>query len=601
MGIIIKYQLDFPEVELKVSNDLFSGDFILDADIKVSMNRGTTGGKFEIKLYDLPIKEANKIKEKVGTPSEDNQSSNPLAQVSNLVSSQQSSTLAQVTIKLGYFDDSFKFNDSNKVMEGIVQEVQTEVQGDKLLTTLKGVEVGAYALTNTSWPIKDKNLKGKMKIEEIAKAIISGAKIGKKDIKLEFHGNNIDFSLNNPTFRAEELMSCLDALAQQIDAEFFVLDKSVWLGKPIQNDVIPSLKFDPDVNLATFSVVTKDAKNKRFKDPKSDLLAPIKVEKVEGFRFVITGNPQLRPGQKVSAVIDKSAVNVGLPISLPAGISAEDAFSKIEFRVHSLIHNFSTSTGYTCEGSAIIACTGKDCRSREATFAQPNAEGVAEKITKRAESEQRNRPQIEVGTVQAYTPGNSSTEKQHLSNLYFGQRFEETETQPSIHIGVDSFEQQLFREKPIASPFAWHKCGLVTPIYPGMKALLSHNLGLQDDVIISGFIWSKEPAIAPPKNKEGDWWLCLPIAPDNPPKDNTKAANDLTANNGKRVIEVKGLKITIGEGKLREIGDRPTEGKDDEFLIEHSSGSKILIKDGTIEMTSGGVTLKIGKSSVEIS
>src|SRR5262249_27478256 len=186
---------------------------------------------------------------------------------------------------------------------------------------------------------------------------------------------------------------------------------------------------------------------------------------------------------------------------------------------------------------------------------------------------------------------------------------------------------QLFLNKPIVSPFAWNKCGLVVPVYPGMKALLSHNVGLGDDALLTGFLWSETPSIEPPQNKAGDWWLCLPIdfnPAHAPPDDNTNAVNDLTANNGKRVVEVKGLKITVRSDKLSKVGQRPTEGADDEFVIEHrkalikiaadgaieiladaqnGKGKIAIASSGDIEMTanaSGGVKLKLGASAVEI-
>jgi hypothetical protein len=160
-----------------------------------------------------------------------------------------------------------------------------------------------------------------------------------------------------------------------------------------------------------------------------------------------------------------------------------------------------------------------------------------------------------------------------------------------------------------------------------MKALLSHNLNLPDDALVTGFLWSEKPALEPPKNKTGDWWLCLPIDFDtsSPPSDSTKAANDLIANNGKRAIELKGLKITIGTAKLGNVGVRPMEGADDEFLIEHKKARIHIAADGSIEIladseggrgkitiasagdiemtanTNGGVKFKITQSGIEIS
>jgi hypothetical protein len=201
---------------------------------------------------------------------------------------------------------------------------------------------------------------------------------------------------------------------------------------------------------------------------------------------------------------------------------------------------------------------------------------------------------LEIGKVKSYAAGEASGNEKHLGTLYFGQNFERNETQPSVNVAVESNEQRLFRNKPLVSPFAWHKCGLVVPVYEGMKAHLSHNLGLQDDVLIDGFIWSETPVIEPPKNKAGDWWLCLPIDFNtaNPPSDSTKAVNDLIANNGKRLIQLKGLKITIGASTLPSVGDRPEEGADDEFLIEHKSGTTLKIaEDGKVTIEAENIEI----------
>ena len=230
---------------------------------------------------------------------------------------------------------------------------------------------------------------------------------------------------------------------------------------------------------------------------------------------------------------------------------------------------------------------------------------------------------IEIGKVKEYSAPADGEDK-HLATLYYGQHFDPSETQPSIHVGVETGDDQVYDKKPIVSPFAWHKCGLVVPVYKDMKAVITHNRGLGDDGMVTGFIWSDKsagdpppdaadksaskgpvipdtPAIEPPASKVGDWWLCLPVDYDGtaPPSDTTKAANDITANNGKRVIEAKGLKITIGADKLGNVGVRPTEGDDNVFLIEHKSGTSFLIADdGTLTITASKVSIK-GDLTVE--
>ena len=48
--------------------------------------------------------------------------------------------------------------------------------------------------------------------------------------------------------------------------------------------------------------------------------------------------------------------------------------------------------------------------------------------------------------------------------------------------------------------------------------------------------------------QDGDWWLCLPTeVRGTPPLPSGKGVNDLTANDGRRVIEAVGLKIVVGK------------------------------------------------------
>jgi hypothetical protein len=250
--------------------------------------------------------------------------------------------------------------------------------------------------------------------------------------------------------------------------------------------------------------------------------------------------------------------------------------------------------GYRCTGKAVKTSTDDNCRRQQDALGWDNPDGFVQGLSQRAKDERRRNPAIEVGTVKQYNPGDAGGAP-HRSTLYFGQRFASTETQPSVRAQVEKNDNQLLRNKPVVSPFAWHKCGLVVPVYPGMKALLSHNLSLPNDALVTGFLWSEKPALEPPKSKEGDWWLCLPIDfdPSSPPSDGTKAVNDLIANNGKRVIEVKGLKITVGKDSLGGVGARPVEGNDDEFVIEHGSGTKLMIgSDGSVSIKASKVSIK---------
>jgi len=544
MGVILKYQVNFPEVGLKVSNDLASGDFIIDADITATMSAGMMGGQFEIKLYDLPQKEVDQLNEKL-----------------------KSAKLGTAVIKLGYMDGDF-----DVVIAGLYKMIVTTVEGDKLVTTVSGLEVGTHALRFTHF---QNNFGGAKSLTEAVTSLLQNAKFveGEVDRAPKFTPKNLSGDLQDTTLRGEHLIEILNKLARSANAEFLVFDKAVRIGKPITNDDYEPEQFDRDVNLAVFRPFIKQLPAVEG-DNRQKKLPP---HRIQGFKFIIAGDPKLRPAQKVSA-----------------NVKGYDKKAGVEFRVHSLEHRFSANSGYVCEGVAVKPCNDENCRRQQDVAGLPTPETVVHNLSQRINDESRLRPSLEIGSVKEYKPGDSG-EAKHRGTLYFGQRFEGAETQPSIRAEVEADETQLLLNKPLVSPFAWHKCGLVVPVYQGMKALLSHNLNLPDDALVTGFLWSEKPTVEPPKNKAGDWWLCLPIDFDSssPPTDSTKAVNDLIANNGKRVIEVKGLKITIGADKLPNVGVRPSEGKDDEFLIEHKSGTKLQIAaDGSLSIEASSVSIK---------
>lgn len=537
MGVIVKYQLEFQETGLKVSNDLWNGEFIIDADITAEMFRRAVGSKFAIKLYDLPNEKGEDLFKKLKDG-------------------------LHIKIRLGYFDDPFEL-----VMEGVVKKIRSTVENNKLITSISGFEIGTNALRETKFDdFKDYKEKD-LPLSELIKKLLKKAKEGivqTPEVPEDFK----DRKLVNKTTQGENLLEILDELAEIGEAELLVCDQKVWIGRPILNDNYKPPVFQQDTNLAIFQPFIKKIPDEAGRN----ILKPLKATEAQGFEFTITGDPELRPAHKVVAEVQNY-----------------DKLSDAEFRINSLVHKFTSSGGYICKGAAVKVCTDNDCYRKEKAVSGPSSDMIARTLVKKVKSENQRRPTIEVGKIKTYLPG------KQLCTTYYGQRFEKTETQPSIRTEVDADELQIYPNKPVISPFAWHKCGLIVPIYPGMKAILNHNLNIQDDALIAGFTWSEKPPIEPPKNNEGDWWLCLPIDFDksNPPKDGTKAVNDLIANNGKRVIELKGLKITIGNDKLSDVGKRPSEGNDDEFLIEHKSGTKFQIaSDGTLTIEAAKISIQ---------
>lgn len=533
MGVIIKYQLEFPGIGLKVANDFYSGNFLVDADIEVTMERGAAGCRFEIKLYDLPLSQAKKLDE---------------------------ATNKRVKINLGYVDGTFE-----SVMQGFYREVRSVVEGDKLIATIKGLEAATHALTNTEF---QDTFSDEMAIEEVARTLLERA--GIEEVDRTIQTANLEGTLTDVVLRGENALQVLGELAEYADAELLVCDRQVRLGKPIADDSYQPKAWSRDTNIAQF----KPFKRSLPEETGRNLLHPLPATEASGFEFTILGDPKLRPAHKVIAEVENY-----------------NRLAGADFRIHSLVHSLTMSGGYICKGKGVATkvCTDENCRRRETEASRDSAESAARRVIQSIQSEQSRRPTVEVTQVQDYDP------EHHLSHLYFGQRFERTQTQPSIRAEVENNARQVLRNKPIVSPFAWHKCGLVTPIYPGMKALVNHNLNLPNDALVMGFIWSETPEIEPPQNQAGDWWLCLPIDFDSaqPPNNSTKAVNDLTANDGKRVVEVKGLKITVGNDSLNAVGERPELGADNEFLIEHKSGTKIKIAaDGTVEIEAQSIAIQ---------
>lgn len=543
MGLITKYLVEFPEAALTVSNDVFSGEFILDADIEVEMVSGRGGTAFTIKIYDLP---EDKIR--------------AIDQVRSRLKA------VQVRVKLGYFDGDFE-----PVLEGYANKLEAKAASNRLVTTLKGLESGTYALTHSE---VSTTIPADTSIENALRQVLrESAARRDPSVRGEVDSANPSFqSLPAVNVRSRAVAgrtaTVLERLAAEVGAEMVLTDRTLRIGLPVQDDT-HVLNLVPDENLVGFQPFKKTLP----KEIAPYKLHPLPATEVEGVEIIALGDPKLRPAQRITAGVE--------------------GYESLTLRLASIKHSFTLASGYLCRGVAMTPCTDGACRERVRRGRRPSAETIAAQLSSTLEDLPRKRPFVDVGKIKQYLPG-SGSENRHRADLYYRQRAEDHESQPSIHVDVDADENQVYLAKPVAAPFAWHKCGLMVPVYPGMKAVLLHNLGLRDDALVGGFTWSETPALQPPANQPGDYWLCLPIdPPDDGPQDSTKAANDLTAKNGKRVVEAKGFTLTIGASKLRNVGERPAEGGDDELLIDHASGTRIHID------SSGKVTIK-AQGGIEI-
>jgi hypothetical protein len=549
-GVFTKYVLEFPS--LTVSNDLLAGDMCIDADVSVTMSRWTTGSTFTITLYDLP--EA-KVKSLAGPVS-------PLPLPVPLGAPGPAAP-PRVKIKLGYLDTAVGL-----VLDGVYESVDSSVTGDKLVTTVKGREAAVYACKKTPLTAP---LSGQLSYADAAKNLLSNPKLPPNCVAAT---PNVDLpggaTLDNLKFTAKTVLQALDELAKRANAELLIADGKVFFGAPVRYDDVTPSPLDYAATLAKFDPLLKLAIPGTAKPGGGD--AP-PDKPVKGFQFTIAGDPSMRPGQTVTVAKIKDYVAAN-----PA------------FRIRDVKHVYSAAGGYSCVGNATEELSDGTSARQVDTMIGSNADTATRDLTDRIRSQAAENPAIEIAAVKAAAD-------KYRADLYYGQSADGNETQPSVNVAVDQQEDHVYQGKPIASPFAWRKCGLVTPVYPGMKAVVLHNRASASDGIVSGYVWSKQPDFAPPESQAGDWWLCLPVDFDatQPPGDSTKAANDLTGNNGKRVVEVKGLKITVGSGKLGTVGTRPTQGDDDEFLIEHSSGTSVHIDSSgalTIDASSSSFTIK---------
>ena len=170
---------------------------------------------------------------------------------------------------------------------------------------------------------------------------------------------------------------------------------------------------------------------------------------------------------------------------------------------------------------------------------------------------------------------------------------------------------------PYASPFAWGKCGLVLPRYPGMRVALGHRRGLAHDAVDIGAIWDSGTG---PDSQPGDWWLSLPVGvdesararaaeSDNPVPWSGPVSHDLIDADGNRVIELGSLVVRVGRETLGSAGTRP-EPAEGTITVEHTAGgaSIVMKQDGSIVIkgksitfdATSSITMKANKVDVQV-
>jgi hypothetical protein len=453
-------------------------------------------------------------------------------------------TLLHIT--LGY-DDA----DSHEVMTGILCEKSIKPGDQWYEATLKGKD---FVFDRLQRPVQKVNQAFQnMTVGDIAAAICSKAGVA---TDIPDKGPTLP-TITFPDVTPFEALNMLVARTGGKSMPRFRLqakDGKLWVAPPDQG--------------ATHTKPIDDGATSRPLSSCGDTAA---ADALDGQNFNIAGLPALRPSDLVILGTKK-------------------------FRIRSITHKLTREDGYTCNGRALSpGAADEDAQQAD----RPSASGVARQLRKNLQQTYRTRPAVSIGDVHAYTAGKQTAT--------FDLGHDSTPDLPSPSVQATLQDKPVpLNDKPMASPFAFDKCGLVVPVYPKMRSLLVHRWNEPEDAVAAGFVWTAE--MTPPQSHAGDWWLCLPTQFDGGGKPTGNTVDDLIQQDGQRVIQVKGMKITIGAGLLNSVGSRPTPLSDEggsspppeSLTIEAGGQTRVTITAGKIEMTDGTIKLTIGGGKVAI-
>ena len=355
-------------------------------------------------------------------------------------------------------------------------------------------------------------------------------------------------TLATRTFNDQTPFAALNTLARTAGFSLQAKDGKLWMGTPAALGV-------------TQTTPITDGATRR---PVATRGATAAASAMDGQDFAIAGLPSLRPSDLVT-------------------------LGTASFQIQSLTHQLTREGGYTCTGRALSPTATADDAQKAG---RPSASVVARQIGQNLLQRDRNRAALDVGDVASYTAGDNT------ATFSLGYDTKPEMVSPTIEGTLRTTPTPL-NDKPIASPFAFDHCGLVAPVYPGMRALMAHGWNEPEDAIASGFVWTS--GMTPPQNQAGDWWLCLPTELGGDGKPTGGAVNDLTTGEGQRVLELKGLTINIGSGLLSRVGKRPSPGTDESLTIVSDDGNtQVTFKQGEVTITDGKATLTVGSPSGQI-
>lgn len=534
---------------MTLSNNVYSLGLVLDADVVATHSEGTTAGQFRITAYDLAD-----------------------ADYTRLQAAHSSGGLA-VTISLGYFDNPGQLLGDQPVMRGRVMSISRPEDAERPRIILSGLEETAYLLTRSNVSVA---LRGRADLDTVVRNLLQDAESAHTVTIRLAAGSTLGSGAQDYTIVGGTHLSALTQLAELTDRPILIGDGSVALGPAVGTALAP-VELNPTTNL----VKRRTSSGERSSPAQNDASGPVDVSgsggrEITGWHeLTVLGHPQLRAGQMVRL----------------AGV---EPMPDGPLRISRVIHRYSTSAGYTCDVSLTDAQPGTRARPAVGVAA------VVDRWNQRILAAREENPSIDIGEATRYRAGSAGGDDPvHRVTMSYRQVPQRGSTSLSTDSPVGTTDELL--NKPIASAFAFDKVGLVTPVYPGMRAVLVHNRSVANDAIVAGWLWPKEPASSPPPNQNGDHWLALPTEIGGDGRPTGKGVHDLTDARGCRVVHARALHIVVGTGSLAGVGTRPEPPQDDTVTIEHSSGTTISIaSDGALSIATQQKAITLGNGAVSI-
>jgi hypothetical protein len=430
---------------------------------------------------------------------------------------------------------------TKEVMTGLLTEKNLKAGDQWYEATLKGKD---FVFDQLQRPTQTVSQVSQGTVGDIAAAICSAVGV---DTQIPDKGP----TLQTITFKDETPLQALSRLALIAQPPFSLQakDGKLWMGTPAN---LGAMQLTPIDDGATSRPVTARG-------------ATPGASSMDGQDFDIAGLPALRPSDSVILGTDT-------------------------FRIQAITHKYSREGGYTCCGRALSPGASHDDAQQAG---RPSTSLVARQLKQNLLQRDRNRPAVDIGDVNAYSADD------HTVTLDIGHDSTPDMPSPSVEATLRDKPVPL-NNKPIASPFAFYDCGLIVPVYPKMRSLLVHGWNEPEDAVSNGFVWTSD--MTPPKTNAGDWRLCLPTQLDGDGKPTGTTVDDLITQDGQRVIQVKGMTISIGSGLLAGVGSHPSPGGDESLVIQADDNqTMVTVKAGQIEMTDGQITLSLSGGKVSIS